>query len=132
MGNTADTLTRVGSSGSTLGHVMLATSRTRRVYAGTEESAKLSAVWPSPSIDAVWLVGTAECKRAARDGIHVSCHILYLDESGEIMTAAEELEGQFLKFTTPMKVEVWQSPQEMRNNLHIDIMREVLADIRAQ
>lgn len=128
----SDTLARLGSSGGYMGHVMLVTSTPRLVEAGTEDAEMLHGVWPSPDVKEVWIVRTAECKRSAEHGIHISDHILYFSEGGQMMAAAEELEHQFLKFKEPVKVEVWQSPVEVREDLRLEMMCEILADMREQ
>lgn len=122
---------RLGATGGYQGHVLLVTAPPRGVQKHTAEAIQFQAVWPEDhDVRVLWRVRTLESTRN-EEGFHESDHLLYVEEkTGRILVVAEEHCNQFNKFVQPERVDIWQCPSNLRKCFRIDIMNNVLEDMR--
>lgn len=125
-------LTQLGANGGFMGHVLLVTSWPRKVARESPEAVDLQAVWPAGA-QCVWKVPTVESTRGRR-GLHHSEMLLHVDP----FTREQFLIGELIQATRELcmieneKVEVWQSPSELRMRPRLDLMSETLGEMMAQ
>jgi len=125
----AGAMTRLGATGGFMGHVLLVTAPPRGIHRHTTEALQFSSVWPNGNARVLWLVRTMESTRDA-EGFHVADLLVYVEENtGNILTVAEEKDNHFHKFDIAEKVEVWQCPPELRTCFRLDVMHRVLAQM---
>jgi len=123
-------ITRLGATGGFMGHVLLVTAPPRAIHRNTLEAMQFEGVWPTGNARVLWLVRTMESTRDT-DGFHEADHLVHIEENtGNILTVAEEKDNHFHKYEYPEKVEVWQCPSQLRTSFRMDIMRNVLAQMR--
>jgi len=128
-GDTA--LTRIGTSGGFLGHVLQVIGAPRLLHtAGDEDALYLQSVWP-PGVDKIWSVKTLESTRDA-EGLLEANSLLYVDPESQGITlfGQDDLAG-VVGVTTGERVEVWQPPAELRSEFKISIMSEVVEDMKS-
>jgi len=122
---------RLGATGGFMGHVLLVTAPPRGIHRHTAEAVMFQGVWPVGSnVRVLWLVRTMESTRDT-EGFHETDHLIYVEEgTGNILVVAEEKDNHFHKFETHEKVEVWQCPLDLRKFFRLDVMYNVLAQMR--
>lgn len=114
-----------------MGHVMLVTAAPRCVHrhSATED---LLEIWPGATgVSEVWLVRTVESTRR-ESGLYECDAMLYVDrQTRRIMIAGEVSLNDDVSSADAEPVELWQSPEELRSELRMDLMAEVLNEMRA-
>lgn len=125
-------LAEIGQAGGFMGHVLIVIAVPRGVQRGSAGAKPLQDVWPSaPGVSELWCVPTVESTRREQ-GLHEVETVLYVDpQSRKLMIAGEVgLDGEVCS-AEPEQCIVWQSPEEVRSELRVDLMQEVLKDMRA-
>lgn len=122
---------RLGATGGYMGHVLLVTAPPRGVWKNTPEAFQFQGVWPDQhDCRVLWLVRTMESTRNT-EGFHESEHLVYVEGgTGRMLVVAEELNNQFLKFEHAEQLEVWQCPASLRKGFRLDIMHNVLCEMK--
>mmetsp|Transcript_49886 Transcript_49886/g.93502 ORF Transcript_49886/g.93502 Transcript_49886/m.93502 type:complete len:341 (+) Transcript_49886:93-1115(+) len=125
-----DQITRLGARGGFMGHVSLIVSPLRGVQRHSPEAGRLQGVWPKNiDVRCVWVARTLESTRA-EEGFHQTELILYADSRGRICVCGEERPDRFVAYPESQSVEVWQAPLELRQNFRLDLMIDVLKDMK--
>lgn len=128
-------LMEIGNAGGFLGHVLLVLATPTKIARGSEAASALKGVWPSsryPGVAELWRVRTAESTR--RESGLYECDVLFFVDrkSRKLMVAGEvSLSNEIAATEAPEPAELWQSPEELRSELRIDLMTKVLAEMRA-
>jgi len=126
-------LMEIGTAGGFLGHVLVVIHRPRSVWRDSLEGRFFSEVWPACASE-IWLMPTLECTRA-QQGLHIVETMVYVDPA----TNKLHLLGEFSDSEDSPEIclcpndmlEVWQSPRELRRQLRVDLMQEVIRDMKA-
>lgn len=124
--------TELGTTGGWMGHVLVVRDTPQLVPRQWFEEWGVNVAWPAKSVTHLWKVPTIESTRSAV-GLH-QCEMLVHIQSngsfvllGEVATADDgalefsQIEGEAM--------EVWQSPAELRSQLSMECMRDVLTDM---
>lgn len=123
-------LTEIGTAHGMLGHVLLVLSPPNNVLRHTDEGRSLQAVWPSAEVEEIWRVRTLESTRS-ETGLHEAEMLLYVERnSGQLILIGELQKDDTLVITEHEVVELWQSPSELRSQIRIDHMTQVLSDMK--
>lgn len=123
-------MTRLGSAGGFLGHVLLVMSPPRPITKQCPEGRFYHAFWPHGR-KCIWQVQVMECCRNS-PGLHETGMLFYIDEQGRFVPFGEDDTDQVYKYDEHIQMHVWRAPEEVRGNyFHNDIMIEVLDVMRA-
>jgi hypothetical protein len=124
-------LAEIGTAGGFMGHFMVVLSAPCKIIAGTNESRVLDAVWPIGAKE-IWKISVLESARGF-SGLSAVDLLMTLDTiSGKFILFGEiGPDGSSLSIIEHENFELWQSPPNLRANLHPDLMREVAADMIA-
>mmetsp|Transcript_93932 Transcript_93932/g.166210 ORF Transcript_93932/g.166210 Transcript_93932/m.166210 type:complete len:442 (+) Transcript_93932:79-1404(+) len=124
-------LQEIGNAGGFLGHVLLVAGIPFSIQRNSQQAKPLQAFWPPGDVEELWLVSTIECTRRA-PGLHEAETLLYVDGASRQLLLLGEVNGKGdLLLCEPREViDIWQSPGSLRAQLRLDLMLEVLADMR--
>jgi len=125
----------IGRAGGFMGHTFVVTSRPRRIgwNARFAEEQNVEAIWPkceNGEVSEIWALRIIESMRQV-GGLHEAETYVYVDKHGHLILIGENDVGE-LFFQDHEKLELWQSPQELRNSIRFDLMAEALDEMRAQ
>lgn len=120
----------MGTAGGLLGHVMVVVRPPQRVLQHSEEGRWLRPIWPGADVLEIWKVRTAESTRG-RCGLHEADTLVHICRNtrrltfiGAIVDGEVEVSGE--------DMELWQSPDELREQLSEEIVREVVQEMKVQ
>mmetsp|Transcript_3715 Transcript_3715/g.9688 ORF Transcript_3715/g.9688 Transcript_3715/m.9688 type:complete len:517 (+) Transcript_3715:37-1587(+) len=125
-------LAEIGNVGGLMGHVMIVLAPPRAVQRQSVDAHKLQEAWPvSAGINELFSVRTVESTRR-ESGLYECETLLYVDRQSRRLIVAGEvsLSGEVAS-SDAENAELWQSPEELRSGLRIDVMNQVLVDMRA-
>mmetsp|Transcript_97958 Transcript_97958/g.277661 ORF Transcript_97958/g.277661 Transcript_97958/m.277661 type:complete len:646 (-) Transcript_97958:277-2214(-) len=125
-------LAELGNAGGFMGHVLVVLAAPRSVPRHSPDAADLLPAWPAEEdVMELWRVHTMESTRR-ETGLYESELLVYLQRRSRqlILVGEVDREGE-LSTTDHEVIELWQSPEQLRCELHVDIMAEVIADMRA-
>lgn len=124
-------ISRVGQAGGFMGHVLVVLGAPRRIDWGSEESKEIKAAWPG-GVSVVWKVPTIESSRETK-GLHRAEMILRVDpKSRKLLLIGDWVAGKHINELGVMDdevVELWQSPAEIRCQIFLELMAEVLGEM---
>lgn len=124
-------ISRVGQAGGFMGHVLVVLGAPRRIDWGSEESKEINAAWPG-GVEMVWKVPTIESSRDTK-GLHRAEMILRVDKkSRKLLLIGDWVAGKHVNELGVMDdevVELWQSPGEIRSQIFLELMSEVLSEM---
>eukprot|EP00747_Dinoflagellata_sp_TGD_P031620 gnl/TRDRNA2_/TRDRNA2_135429_c0_seq1.p1 gnl/TRDRNA2_/TRDRNA2_135429_c0~~gnl/TRDRNA2_/TRDRNA2_135429_c0_seq1.p1 ORF type:complete len:326 (-),score=59.94 gnl/TRDRNA2_/TRDRNA2_135429_c0_seq1:67-936(-) len=115
-----------------MGHVLLVTSTPRSISRDSEEAHEVQAAWPPGNVPEMWIVHTIESTRSAH-GLHEADLMMYVDRvTGKLILMAEMVgeHQEHINLTEGEELELWQSPWELRQKMRVDLMVEVLRDMK--
>ena len=102
----------------------------QRVLQHSEEGRWLRPIWPGADVLEIWKVRTAESTRG-RSGLHEADTLVHICRNtrrltliGAIVDGEVEVSGE--------DMELWQSPDELREQLSEGIVREVVREMKDQ
>jgi hypothetical protein len=122
-------LSRLGSSGGFMGHVVLAVSEMRPLLPEAEV-AQLFEEFAADGRNTLYAVNIVECSRDTT-GLSESTLILYVNIEGGVFVGGEINGPQLTSFDEPEEVHIWHGPLEFREkSFREDFMHEVLTDMR--
>ncbi|CAE7693299.1 lgoT [Symbiodinium sp. CCMP2592] len=123
-------LAEIGNAGGFMGHVLVVTGKPREVLATSAEAGQLASLWPEKA-QAVWRIPTLESTRREQ-GLWEAESVIMVERLGRQLTLVGEVErdGDVCNFEPHEAVEIWQSPEELRGALRVDLMALVLSDMR--
>jgi hypothetical protein len=120
----------IGTTGGFMGHVLVVLSAPQPLRAS--DIADIQSAMPSINTSRVWRVPTLESTRS-HAGLHCSEMLLYVQPKTGRFSLIGELssDASTLSLFENEVVELWQSPVELRSQLRVDIMGQVLAEMKA-
>ncbi|CAE7338839.1 ytbD [Symbiodinium sp. CCMP2456] len=123
-------LAEIGNAGGFMGHVLVVTGKPREVLASSAEAGQLASLWPEKA-QALWRIPTLESTRREQ-GLWEAESVIMVERLGRQLTLVGEVErdGDVCNFEPHEAVEIWQSPEELRGALRVDLMALVLSDMR--
>mmetsp|Transcript_134388 Transcript_134388/g.318571 ORF Transcript_134388/g.318571 Transcript_134388/m.318571 type:complete len:836 (+) Transcript_134388:53-2560(+) len=123
-------LAEIGNAGGFMGHVLVVTGKPREVLASSAEAGQLASLWPEKA-QAIWRIPTLESTRREQ-GLWEAESVIMVERLGRQLTLVGEVErdGDVCNFEPHEAVEIWQSPEELRGALRVDLMALVLSDMR--
>jgi len=122
-------LADIGATGGLFGHVLVAVAPPRVIDKHSEEAREFEPVWPNYESQ-VWRVRTIECCRQEK-GLHQSEMLIRIEQSTGRLYLIGELTDSGELTSTDEPVEIYQSPPQLRVGLRLDLMAEVLADMKS-
>lgn len=124
----------IGTNGGFMGHVVVVLAAPTRFVRHTNEAAALQAQWPAIDLTQVWRLETIESARG-HPGLHRATLLLYVEpRSGRFVLVGEMPHGtqdDVFYIIEKEKVDVWQSPPDLRIRLRADALETVLAEMKA-
>jgi len=113
-----------------MGHVLVVLAAPQPLR--TSDIADIQSAMPSINTSRIWRVPTVESTRG-HAGLHCCEMLLYVQpKSGRFSFVGElSTDGSSLALVENEAVELWQSPTEVRSQLRVDIMGQVLAEMKA-
>jgi len=132
----AEGIMRLGATGGYLGHVLLILSPPVGVGRHSASAIQYQYVWPQDA-KMLWVVRAGESCRDAH-GFHETELLLYVNEKGHILIIGEvsQRDGEshnpkgLFQYEEPAKAQLFRCPQELRSRCRLDVMYQVLTDIR--
>jgi len=123
-------LAEIGNAGGFMGHVLVVIAQPRSVLANSEEAHHLQTAWP-PGAASIWRIPTIESTRR-ETGLYQTESLAYVERgTRRLMLIGElELDGEVSTSDKYEQVEIWQSPEEVRQNLRPDVMTRVVEEMR--
>jgi hypothetical protein len=121
----------IGTTGGFLGHVLVVLAAPQPLRAS--DKADIQSAMPSIDTSRVWRVSTLESTRS-HAGLHCCEMLLHIQPKTGRFSFVGELsaDGSTLSlFENNETVELWQSPADLRSQLRVDIMGQVLAEMKA-
>lgn len=123
--------TEIGTAHGVFGHCMLVLAPPTNVLRNSEEGLSLQALWPEADVEEIWKIRTLECTRNEQ-GLHEAEMVIYVERNtGQFVLIGELQMDGTLVLTEHESVELWQSPAELRAQIHLDLMISVLSDMKA-
>lgn len=124
--------TELGTTGGWMGHVLIVRGEPKLVPRQWFEEWGVNVAWPSKSVTHLWKVPTIESTRSA-EGLH-QCEMLVhvrLDGTMVLLGELATSDDNTLDFSQidEEALEVWQSPDELRSQLRMDCIHDVLTDM---
>lgn len=124
----------IGAAGGFMGHVLLVTGAPRRLDRGLEPSAKelerAKFKWPADAVE-LWIVPAIESTRH-EEGLHRAELIVFVQRStGHLRLIGEFTPSELVIEEEQESMEIWQSPGELRQQLRVDLMQDVLDEMKA-
>lgn len=124
-------LMEIGAAGGFMGHVMVVVGPPRSIPRHSPEAASYGSAWPADAGE-IWLVRTIESTRSQQGLWEVDLMLFVQRDSGTLMVFGEmTLEGEINLMEENERVELWQSPGVLREKLRVDLMMEVIVDIKS-
>lgn len=122
-------LTRIGAAGGYLGHVMVVVAPPRSVVRSSPDAAQVED-WPGDEVPEIWRIPTVE-STSREKGLYETETLLFMDRRTRQLKIFGEIDsaGSFCLFDVEA-LEVWQSPAPLRSDLRLDVMSEVLSEMR--
>jgi len=122
-------LAEIGAAGGLFGHALLAVGPPRRIEQHTQEAQLMKHIWPLGVIE-IWRVATIESTRR-ETGLYQSEVLIYIERgSRRLMICGEvDADGDVNGFDRTEAVELWQSPEEIRSQLRLDVIGRVVAEM---
>jgi len=116
----------IGAAGGYMGHVMLVVEPPVSISKGSDEAIMLDAVWPV-GISELWRIRTLESTRREQQGLHEADTLVFVEaRTRRLMMVGELSDGlKLVVCDRPVPVELWQSPEELRNHLNHNLMSQV-------
>lgn len=123
-------LSRIGAAGGLMGHVMVVVAAPRSVLRSSPDAEQVEEAWPGPEVPELWRVPTVE-STTRETGLWEAEMILFIDRRTRRLKLAGEVDGKGeLTLADVETVELWQSPEPLRSDLRVNLMHEVLSDMR--
>ncbi|CAE8698093.1 unnamed protein product, partial [Polarella glacialis] len=124
-------IAELGAVGGFMGHVLVVVGAPQCIRRNSEAHALLNSAWPVDGVEELWRVPTVESTRR-ESGLYESELLLFVDRrSRQLVTVGEvDADGDLCSFESHEPVELWQSPDELRAELRVDVMWRVLAEMR--
>lgn len=126
---------QIGTTGGFMGHVLVALGPARALDVASAAAQELFSICPALRHERLWTVQTLESTRQ-REGLHQAEMLFRLDAStgqmiivGEIASSGSH--AQEVSIIDEEECELWQSPSEVRSQLHGSLVSEVLGDMKA-
>lgn len=130
-------LAGLGAAGGFMGHALLVVSPPASVWQQAPEVLAVRDAWPSmldeSETSEIWRVRTLESTRSER-GLHTADALLCVTRSTGQLVLLGEIDqdgGALSLMESPVPVELWQSPGELRGSLRLDFVDEVLIEMKA-
>jgi len=126
-----DRIPQLGAHGGFMGHVLVVLSKAQRLPAGSPEGSQMCEHLKMCSACDLWKLRTLESTRS-KSGLHFADLLLrYDDQSGRLILVGElSIDSTNLSIIDSEAVDVWQSPPALRNNFRLDLMEQVVADMK--
>eukprot|EP00427_Karlodinium_veneficum_P028621 CAMPEP_0169200106 /NCGR_PEP_ID=MMETSP1016-20121227/9696_1 /TAXON_ID=342587 /ORGANISM="Karlodinium micrum, Strain CCMP2283" /LENGTH=256 /DNA_ID=CAMNT_0009276941 /DNA_START=249 /DNA_END=1016 /DNA_ORIENTATION=+ len=126
----------LGATGGYMGHVLLVLSPPVGVQKNSPRAVQYSDLWPKDA-KMLWVVRTGESCRDA-EGFHETDLLLYVSKEGhililgEVAQISEGCQGQksLFQYEKPTRAQLFRCPRDLRSRCRLDIMYEVLAQMR--
>lgn len=119
----------IGATGGFMGHVLVALTCPEPFECTAGEARDLQLKWPASGLQNIWRVQTVESTRG-HIGLHRSEMLVSVEAgTGNFLLVGELSEG-ILYVIENEPVELWQSPTELRRNLHAETMSAVVRDMK--
>lgn len=120
----------IGTTGGFMGHVLVVLAAPQPLRAS--DKADIQSAMPSINTSQIWRVSTLESTRG-HVGLHCCEMLLHVQpKSGRFSFVGElSADGSTLTLLDNEAVELWQSPAELRSQLRVDIMAQVLAEMKS-
>lgn len=123
-------LGRIGAAGGFMGHVMVVVAPPRSVLRSSPDAAQVVEAWPDADVPELWRVPTVE-STSREVGLWEAEMVLFIDRRTRQLKIAGEIDAKGdLCLAEVETVELWQSPEPLRSDLRVDLMHEVLSDMR--
>lgn len=125
-------ITELGTTGGWFGHVLVVRGTPELVSRQWFEHNGVNVAWPSKSVTHIWKVPTIESTRSAV-GLH-QCDMLvhiHLDGTLALLGELATTDDGALEFSQidDEAMEIWQSPAELRSQLSMECIHDVLMDM---
>jgi len=121
----------IGRAGGFMGHVLLASSKPRRIPWNSDGGVEFSAMWPQGGVAEIWKIDTVESTRST-EGLHEASILIYVDNHGRLTLIGEESSVNGLSYQDHEVLELWQSPPGLRDTMRLDLIMAALEDMRAE
>lgn len=126
-------LGRIGAGGGYMGHMLVALCKPQSIRRHSSEGEELQdlQLWPRSDVPEVWRVSTMESTRLA-NGLHVCDTLLFVEPRSRRFVLFAELDTRDGEVTACEHeyFEVWQSPADLRAALRMDLLSEVVAEMK--
>jgi len=124
--------TELGTTGGWMGHVLVVRGEPEWVSRKWFEEWGVNVAWPGKNVTHIWKVPTIESTRSAV-GLHQCDMLVHIRCDGAFVILGELVytNENTLEFShiDEEAMEVWQSPAEIRSQLRMDCIRDVLTDM---
>jgi hypothetical protein len=124
----ADGITRLGATGGFMGHVLLVMSPPVGIQKNSVEAETYRLMWPQ-NARMLFRVRTGESSRGS-EGFHETEVLMYVNRRGQILICGEVGGKNLIQYETPVRAQIFCCPAELRAYCRLDIMYEVLAQMR--
>jgi hypothetical protein len=125
-------VTELGTTGGWMGHVLIVRGEPKLVSRQWFEEWGVNVAWPTKNVTHIWKVPTIESTRCA-EGLHRCDMLVHIQSDGTLVLLGElaTTDENTLEFSQidAEAVEVWQSPAELRSQLRVDCIHDVLTDM---
>lgn len=124
-------LAELGNAGGFMGHVLVVTGAPHGVKSCSPAAAELAHAWPAGGVSELWRLPVVESTRR-ESGLYESTQLVCVDRrSRQLLLVGEIGPTGELSSCDPEPAELWQCPEEVRADMRVDVMMQVLADMRA-
>lgn len=124
--------TELGTTGGWMGHVLVVRGEPELVSRKWFQDWGVNVAWPGKNVTHIWKVPTIESTRSAV-GLHQCDMLVHIRCDGTLVILGELVytNENTLEFSRidEEAMEVWQSPAEIRSQLRMDCIRDVLTDM---
>jgi len=124
--------TELGTTGGWMGHVLVVQGTPQLESRQWFQEWGVNVAWPANGVTHIWKVPTIESTRSAA-GLHQCEMLVHVKSDGSLMLLGELVttDNGTLEFSQieDEAVEVWQSPAEIRSQLSMECIRDVLTDM---
>lgn len=123
-------IAEIGTTGGFMGHVVVVLAAPERLACTSHEALELLKGWPSMDTSRVWCLETVESARG-HSGLCRCTLLLYVEPRSKEFVLVGELphNNHSLALIDKERVELWQSPPELRAQLRVEDMAVVLAEM---
>jgi len=115
-----------------MGHVLVVRAAPQMVSRQWFQEWDVNVAWPANNVTHIWKVPTIESTRCAV-GLHRCEMLVHIQLDGTLVLLGElaTIDGGALEFSQidEEAVEIWQSPAELRSQLSMECMHDVLSDM---